>query len=85
MHSTDLSLNHYYASRRHQEFLDEAEKNYRMRDAFADHVPAPRSIVSTLRAGIALSLLSVGARLMPADSAPSVHRVAGNWELRLGQ
>ncbi len=84
MHSSDLSLSHVYAVRRHQEFLAEAEENYRLRDAFADHIPAPRSIITTLRAGIALSLFSIGAWLMPADSAPSEHRVAGNWELRLG-
>ncbi len=84
MHSTDLTLNHVYATRRHQEFLAEAEESYRLRDAFADGIPAPRSFVSTFRAGIAHSLLSIGARLMPADSTPAVHRVAGNWELRLG-
>lgn len=84
MHSSDLSLSHVYASRRHQEFLAEAEQNYRLRDAYADRIPAPRSIITALRAGIAHSLLSIGARLMPADSTPSVQRVAGNWELRLG-
>jgi hypothetical protein len=84
MHSSDLSLSHIYAGRRHQEFLAEAERNYWLRDAFADNVPAPRSIVTTLRAGIAHILLSIGARLMPVDSTPFVHRVAGNWELRLG-
>jgi hypothetical protein len=84
MHSSDLSLSHVYAHRRHQEFLAEAEQNYRLRDAFADRIPAPRSIFTTLRAGIAHSLLSIGAWLMPADSTPSVQRVAGNWELRLG-
>ena len=84
MHSSDLSLSHVYAHRRHQEFLAEAEQNHRMRDAFADNIPAPRSIITTLRAGIAHSLLSIGAWLMPADSTPSVQRVAGNWELRLG-
>jgi hypothetical protein len=84
MHSTDLSLSHVYATRRHQEFLAEAELNHRLRDAFADNIPAPRSIVTTLRAGIARTLLNIGAWLMPADSTPSVQRVAGNWELRLG-
>lgn len=84
MHSSDLSLSHVYAMRRHQEFLVEAEQNHKMRDAFADRIPAPRSIITTLRAGIAHSLLSIGAWLMPADSTPSVQRVAGNWELRLG-
>ena len=84
MHSSDLSLSHVYASRRHQEFLAEAEKNYRLRDAFADRMPAPRSMITTLRAGIAHSLFSIGAWLMPADSTPSEHRVAGTWELRLG-
>ena len=85
MHSSDLSLSHVYASRRHQEFLEEAERNYWLRDAFADHIPAPRSLFTTCRAGIAHTLLSIGAWLMPVDSTPSVHRVAGNWELRLGQ
>jgi hypothetical protein len=84
MHSTDLSLSHVYATRRHQEFLAEAEQQYQLRDAFADRIPAPRSFFTTLRAGIAHSLLSIGAWLMPAESRPSVHRVAGNWELRLG-
>ena len=83
MHSTDLSLTHYYAVRRHQDFLAEAEQDQRLRDAFCDQVPAPRSIIVTLRAGIAHTLLSIGARLMPTESTPSVHRVAGNWELRL--
>jgi hypothetical protein len=84
MHSSDLSLSHVYASRRHQEFLAEAEQQYRLRDAFADHIPAPRSFFTALRAGIAHSLLSIGAWLMPANATPSAHRVAGNWELRLG-
>jgi hypothetical protein len=84
MHSSDLSLSHVYAARRHQEFLAEAEQNYRLRDAFADRIPAPRSFIVTLRAGIAHSLLSIGAWLMPADATPSEHRVASNWELRLG-
>ena len=84
MHSSDLSLSHVYATRRHQEFLAEAEQHHRLRDAFADRIPAPRSISTTLRAGIAHSLLSIGAWLMPADTMPSEHRVAGNWELRLG-
>ena len=84
MHSSDLSLSHVYAVRRHQEFLAEAEQQYQLRDAFADRIPAPRSFFTTLRAGIAHSLLSIGAWLMPADSRPAVHRVAGNWELRLG-
>ena len=84
MHSSDLSLSHVYASRRHQEFLAEAEQNYRLRDAFADRIPAPRSIITTLRAGVAHTLLSIGAWLMPADTTPSEQRVAGNWELRLG-
>ena len=84
MHSSDLSLSHAYATRRHQDFLAEAQQQYQLRDAYADHIPAPRSIVSTLRAGIAHTLLSIGAWLMPADSTPSEHRVAGNWELRLG-
>jgi hypothetical protein len=84
MHSSDLSLSHVYAHRRHQEFLAEAEQNHRLRDAFADRIPAPRSVLTTLRAGIAHSLFSIGAWLMPADSTPSVQRVAGNWELRLG-
>ena len=84
MHSSDLSLSHVYAQRRHQEFLAEAQQQYQLRDAFADRIPAPRSIFTILRAGVAHSLLSIGARLMPADSAPSEHRVAGNWELRLG-
>ena len=84
MHSSDLSLSHVYAMRRHEEFLAEAEQNHQLRDAFADRIPAPRSIFTTLRAGIAHSLLSIGAWLMPADSTPSVQRVAGNWELRLG-
>ena len=84
MHSSDLSLTHVYASRRHQEFLAEAEKNYRLRDAFADRIPAPRSIITTLRAGVAHTLFSIGAWLMPADTTPSEQRMAGNWELRLG-
>lgn len=84
MHSTDLSLTHYYASRRHQDFLAEAEQNYRLRDAYSDNVPAPRSILAAFRHRLAHSFISLGARLMPADSTPSVHRVAGNWELRLG-
>lgn len=84
MHSSDLSLSHVYASRRHQEFLAEAEQNYRLRDAFADRIPAPRSIITTLRAGVAHTLFSIGAWLMPADTTPSEQRVAGNWELRLG-
>lgn len=84
MHSSDLSLSHVYASRRHQEFLAEAEQNYRLRDAYADRIPAPRSFFTTLRAGIAHSLLSIGVWLMPADSTPSTQRVASNWELRLG-
>lgn len=84
MHSSDLSLTHVYAQRRHQEFLAEAEQQYRLRDAFADRIPAPRSVFTTLRAGVAQSLFSVASWLMPADSTPSDHRVAGNWELRLG-
>ena len=84
MHSSDLSLSHVYAVRRHQEFLAEAEQNHRLRDAFADNIPAPRSIIVSLRASLAHMLLSVGAKLMPVDATPSVHRVAGNWELRLG-
>jgi hypothetical protein len=84
MHSSDLSLSHVYASRRHQEFLAEAEQNHRLRDAFADRIPAPRSIITTLRAGVAHTLFSIGAWLMPADTTPSEQRVAGNWELRLG-
>ena len=84
MHSSDLSLSHVYATRRHQEFLAEAEQQYQLRHAYADRIPAPRSFFTTLRAGIAHSLLSIGAWLMPADSMPSEQRVAGNWELRLG-
>ncbi|MCA9880906.1 MAG: hypothetical protein KC442_24075 [Thermomicrobiales bacterium] len=84
MHSSDLALSHYYALRRHEDLLTEAERNYKLNDAYADQIPAPRSIIVTLRAGIAHVLLSIGARLMPAESTPSVHRVAGNWELRLG-
>jgi hypothetical protein len=84
MHSSDLSLSHVYAARRHQEFLAEAEQNHRLRDAFADRIPAPRSIFTSLRAGIAHTLFSIGAWLMPADTTPSEHRVAGNWQLRLG-
>lgn len=84
MHSTDLSLSHVYAVRRHQEFLAEAEQQYRLRHAFADRIPAPRSFVTTLRAGVAHSLFTFASWLMPADSTPSERRVAGNWELRLG-
>ena len=84
MHSSDLSLSHVYATRRHQEFLAEAESNHRLRDAYADRIPAPRSLFKTLRAGTAHSLFSIAAWLMPADTTPSERRVAGNWELRLG-
>ena len=85
MYASDLSLTHVYASRRHQEFLAEAQQQHQLRDAYADRIPAPRSVITTLRTAIAQSLLSIGARLMPEDSAPPVRRMAGNWELRLGQ
>ncbi|MCA9863154.1 MAG: hypothetical protein R2853_00495 [Thermomicrobiales bacterium] len=83
MHSSDLSLSHVYAVRRHQEFLAEAEQQYQLRSAFADRIPAPRSLFKTMRAGVAHSLFSFAAWLMPADTRPSERRVAGNWELRL--
>lgn len=84
MHSSDLSLSHVYAVRRHQEFLAEAEQQYQLRLAFADRIPAPRSLFTSLRAEIAHSLFSFAAWLMPTDTTPSERRVAGTWELRLG-
>lgn len=86
MFTNGIALNHQVAVIRHQEFLDQAKKEYDFKQAFAQNQLQQQNVLATLRAALATTLFRAATWLMPAehDRRTSQH-VPHGLELRPGR
>lgn len=71
MLGTDITLKHYVAVARHNDFLAEAERQHIIDNAFGENRRVRRNGISEVRAAVANLLLRAGSWLMPDEPCQS--------------